>query len=792
MSENFLEKITSKKFSRRTFLKWSGAVTAPVIIGSSLPSGALMDKAYAAGESDEKVTIMPTCSTFDCGGKCLIKAHVKDDVITRVTTRSNEELNEQFPIQKACVRGRSYRMFQYHPDRLKYPMKRVGKRGEGKFERISWEEAVETIASETKRITKKYGPESRFNGQSTAVTGGVFDGKQMIDRLFALTGGYVGCYHSVSFGNTAAATPYTYGTSLSGSSLDTLLDTKLLILWGHNPAETIFGHSNYYFQELKKKGVKIIVVDPRYSETVAAYADEWIPLLPTTDNALMDAMLYVIINENLHDQAFIDRYCLGFDETNMPEGVPANESLVAYLFGQKDGIPKTPEWAEKICKVPADKIRQFAIEYGSTKPAALMQGWGPQRHYRGEQMARGSSILASVTGNVGISGGWASGFGSIERSIPATPTAIENPFPGSISVMNWVQAIEDASTLTADDGLKGVEQLEQNIKLIYNTAGNLLLSQFPDVNRTIKALEDESKVELIVVTDNFISPSSKFADIVLPETTFFERENLGWAWETGDYFIMSNKVLNQQFYEARTDYDWIAEVADKLGVGKEFTEGRSYADWIKFLYDETRVDQPDLPGYEKFKKTAVHYFKDGTRIAFKEQIDDPVNHPFETPSGKIEIFSKDLYDMNHDEIPAIPKYQPSWEGPEDTIAEKFPLQLITWKGKNRANSTFYSHPWLKEIQKQALWINPIDADKRGLKAGDKVEVFNDRGKVNILVNITQRIIPGAVGLQAGAWYLPDKNGIDQGGCANVLNAQKVTPLAKGNAHQTMLVEVKKL
>ncbi len=252
------------------------------------------------------------------------------------------------PIMRACVRGRGYRKFVYHPDRLKYPMKRVGKRGEGRFERISWDEATTLIADKLKRITQQYGPASRYVHVGTAVSGGTFSGDAMARRLLNLTGGYLEYYHSVSLGNTAAATPYTYGVAASGNSMDTLLDTKLVILWGHNPTETIFGHTNYYFQKMKQNGTRFIVVDPRYSDTVSSLADQWIPLLPTTDNALMDAMMYVIISENLHDKTFIDTYTLGFDENSMPEGVPANESLVAYLLAQKMGYTKRRNGQKKL------------------------------------------------------------------------------------------------------------------------------------------------------------------------------------------------------------------------------------------------------------------------------------------------------------------------------------------------------------------------------------------------------------------------------------------------------------
>ncbi|WP_000597077.1 DMSO/selenate family reductase complex A subunit, partial [Escherichia coli] len=568
---------------------------------------------------------------------------------------------------------------------------------------------------------------------------------------------------------------------------------KLVILWGHNPTETIFGHTNYYFQKMKQNGTRFIVVDPRYSDTVSSLADQWIPLLPTTDNALMDAMMYVIISENLHDKTFIDTYTLGFDENSMPEGVPANESLVAYLFGAKDGIHKTPEWAEKITHVPAQSIRQLARDYATTKPAALIQGWGPQRHICGERTARGSTLLASITGNVGIKGGWAAGYGgSSNRKFCVGPDMPENPVQAKISIMNWMQAADDASKVTPQDGLKGVDKLDSNIRLLFSLAGNYLANQNPDVHQAAKLLEDESKIEFIVLSDLFMTPSAKYADVLLPETSFMERWNIGETWGTASYLILSEKLIEPDF-ERRTDYDWLRDVAKKLGVEAEFSQGRDEKQWIEHIWEQTRLAMPDenLPDFATLQKTRRHLFKSAPHIAFEANIRDPQNNPFPTPSGKIEIFSKRLFDMQDPEIPALSHYVPAFEGPEDKLTAKYPLQLITWKGKNRANSTQYANPWLQEVQTQKLWLNPQDAKQRGISEGDSVKIYNDRGVSIIPVEITPRIIPGVVAMQAGAWWQPDAQGIDRGGCANVLSSTRITALAKGNSHQTMLVEVEK-
>lgn len=245
-SESLIEPLT-----RRRFIQGSSALMAvPFIATNTVASTAENPNIIPTTTlQNEGERVVSTCSSFDCGGKCDIRAHVKEGVVTRISTRPDADLDEEMPIMRACVRGRSYRKFVYHPNRLKYPMKRVGKRGEGRFERISWEEATTLIADNMQRINAQYGPASRFVSLSTGVTGGIFSGANMLRRLFNITGGFLENYHSVSNGNTMAVTPYTYGTSASGSTLDTLENTPLVILWGHNPNETIFGHTNHYFQK---------------------------------------------------------------------------------------------------------------------------------------------------------------------------------------------------------------------------------------------------------------------------------------------------------------------------------------------------------------------------------------------------------------------------------------------------------------------------------------------------------------------------------------------------------------
>lgn len=719
-------------------------------------------------------SVITTSCGHNCGGRCILKVHVSDGKVIRISTDSSQETDEYLQL-RACQRGRSCRERLYHSERLKYPLKRTGKRGEAQFERISWDEAVDIIADQLRRITEKYGPESRYINYGTGISG-VLSEREFFRRLLTLYGGgYLNYSNSYSSACTKVATPYTFGTSNTGSSRDNWLYSKLIILWGHNPAETVFGtNTSYYLKKAKEKGAKIIVIDPRYSDSAAGLADQWIPILPTTDNALMDAMIYVMIEENLYNKEFTDKYCLGFDEAHMPQDIPKGNSLKSYILGQYDGIPKTPEWAEKITRVPAGIIRSLARDYATMKPAALLQGWGPQRHAYGEQPVRGATVLAAITGNVGILGGWASGFGSYSQ-IHIASLPYKNQVTASIPVFTWSGAVNQG-----------------RIKFIASLAGNCLINQHSDINNTINILKDESKCEFILVSDEFMTSSAKFADLLLPSTNFLERVDIAVSWEYRDYAIFQNKAVEPE-YERKNGYDWMAKVASKLGIGQKFTMGKTYEDWARYIVKKTREKDPEFPTYEEFRDIGI--YKKAVKepiIAFKRQIEDFENNPFPTPSGKIEIFSQRLFAMNNPlEIPAIPKYIPSWEGPEDPLREEYPLQLIGWHSKRSTHSTLSNSCELSNVNPHELWINPADAKVRKLVSGDMALVKNRRGQLVIKVRVTDRIMCGVVAMPQGAWYKPDAKGVDQGGCINTLTKYHPTPLAKGNPQHTNLVQVEK-
>ena len=788
-----LDVLWKKQYSRRRFLKL-GATACGLTAASGL--FALDRFAFAASAENASVPdrIVRTSGSHNCGGRCVLRAHVRDNRIVRITTEEDIPDTDQEPQLRGCLRCRSYRDRLYHPDRLKYPMKRVGPRGEGKFERITWEEALDTIAAQTKRIMSQYGPDAVYVQYATGNAGRVAE-RVWMSRLLGLYGGFLSYYGSYSTAATQMATPYTFGTTATGSSRDNWAHSKLIILLGSNPGETIHGtNTAYYLKKAKQAGAKIVSIDPIYSDTAVALADRWIPIRPTTDCALLDAMAYVIITENLHDQTFLDKYCVGFDEAHLPSGIPAGQSYKSYILGDgEDKTPKTPAWAETITGVPQAAISQLAREYATMRPGALIQGYGPQRHAYGEQVVRSGTVLAALTGNIGTKGGWASGTGYQARSQFVASIPVPNPSKAKISVFCWPDAIKRGAGLDEKASVQGVKQLTANLKLMFNLGGNCLVNQHADNNGTAALLRDESLLEFLVVSEHFLTPSAKFADILLPADNMYERDDIVTPWGYGDYVLFMNKAVDTIF-ECRNGYDWISDLAGRLGIKEQFTEGRTLDDWLRYLVDETAKKNPGFYSYEEFKAKGIYRWQyPDSSIAFQKQIEDPANNPFPTPSGKIEIFSQRLWNRKQPaEIPAIPKYVKAWEGPEDPLREQFPLQCIGHHYKRRVHSIFDNTGWMEEAGPQVVWVNTRDAAARGLKDGEIVKVYNERGIIALPVKITPRIMPGVASVPQGAWWTPDDQGIDRRGSINTLTKYHPTPLAFGNATHTNLVEISKL
>ena len=757
-------------------------------------------------ESPEKI-VWSSCNV-NCGSRCPLRVHVKDGKVVRVESDNTGEDTFGTHEIRACLRGRGLRKWVYSPDRLLHPLKRVGKRGEGRFVRISWDEALDSISGKLRQVIDTYGNEAVFRIYSTGNLGGVVSARDQIDRLMNILGGQLNHYNSYSTAQIFHGMYYTYGARDCGNHLTDIANSKLVVFFGNNPAETRMsggGSIRDLVESKQKSQVRIIVIDPRHTDTAAGFADEWIPIRPGTDAALVAGLSYVLMTENLVDQDFLDRYCVGYDQTTMPQGIPPGNSYQDYILGRgPDGTAKTPVWASTITGIPSERILQLAREIGMAKPAYIAQGWGPQRHANGEQTARAICMLPILTGNVGIQGGNSGDReGPHGIAFPGIPLG-KNPVTTSIPCFLWTQAIIDHENFTdLSAGLKKKQRLETPIKFLWSFASNTLVNQHSDIANTHRILADDSLCEMIVLIDNVMTSSARYADIVLPGTSCFEESDLsyqGYAVEMGALILRQQAI--EPLGESRTLYDICAGVARRMGVEQAFTEGRSHDQWVEYMYHQCRRVQPDLPDdYQEAVGTGLFKWSRGERprVGFQAFRQNPDKSPLNTPSGKIEVFSMRLWELARswelpegDVISALPEYHETWGMPADTESRKYPLQLVGHHYKQRTHSSFGNNPWLLEAAPQSLWINPLDAKARGIVHGDVVRIYNQIGRTEVRAKVTPRIMPGVLSLPQGAWYTPDRDGIDKNGCINILTSQRPSPLAKGNPQHTNLVEVEKV
>ena len=813
--------------SRREFLKCSAALG----VSSLLPP---VNPAFSLNEtqaSQEGITqeFWGYCST-NCIGRCALQVRVKNGVINSIGT--DDTGSDQYGEHqlRACLRGRSMRKLVYSPDRLRYPLKRAGPRGDGKFVRISWDEALSFIAQRLTKTIKKYGNESVFIAYGSGVIDGALSCSLApdtpINRLMNCLGGCLGFYGTYSTGQIREGLKYLYGEWQGGSSLTTISQSKLVVFFGFNPALTHMGGAGFSYdlwKSLQSRTGKFIVIDPQYTET-AAKADEWIPLRPGTDAALAAGLAYVMISENLVDENFLHTYTQGYDAATMPPGVDESESYKAYILGQgRDKTPKTPAWAEHIAGVSRERITNLAREIAKAKPCYIAQGWGVQRQANGEQNSRAICMLPILTGNVGVAGGSNGGSPNGFKITPARLPTLRHlsRTQAEIPVFLWSEAVKNAAKMTdLSHGVRGVEKLNSDIKFIWNYAGNTLMNQHSDLNACQELLKDESKCETIVVIDHFMTPTGKMADILLPSATSFEKADFVGHYRVSEMaFLICCQPAIPPFYESKDIWDICAELSVKLGIEDVFSEGRTRDEWIEFLYQKTRnlvpngnvvheTDKADEsnnyhfelpPTFAEACKTGVFKKRLPQRVALEAFRKDPVANPLKTPSGKIEIFSTALWAIAEnwilppgEKITALPEYSAIGEGIGNNLMGKYPLQLLTPHPKQRTHSTFATIDWLQRISPQRLIMNPADAALRKIANKNLVKIFNERGEVIVEVNVSSRIMPGVVALPQGAWFDPDKNGIDRGGNANVLTSQAPSPIAKGNPQNSTLVEVEKV
>lgn len=817
---------TVENESRRAFLKSSAAIAATTLIfgGSANQARAFAYEPYPT--DDELETVVTSCA-HNCGSRHMLVAHKKGDVIVRLSTDNGTYQGDEYghdtvekPQLRGCLRGRSYRLRLYSPERLLYPMKRVGKRGEGKFKRVTWDEALSEIAERMVYLKDKYGPTALVDQSYAGASYGVLHKSDQIEGLLGRFMGMFGCRTSSwsvpSYQGTTFSSRMTYGTIQDGNEDDAFAHTKLMIMWGWNPAYTFHGGNTFYYLRMaKQRGCKFVLIDPQYTDSAAAYDAWWIPIRPNTDAAMMAGMAYHIWDNDWHDQEFIERFVQGMDKVTMPQWAAGQESFKEYIFGERDGIPKSPEWASEICGVPAEDIKKLAEMYATTKPAALKASWAPGRNAYGEQYNRMAAALQAMTGNIGILGGCAEGVGKAwhAEGVAYPYDEFANVWFAAIKSDRWAHCVlnypnvkrEEIGCWPRGDNLDG---MIPNIRGIF-WQGSDWFNQLTNINKEIEAirkLEDEGDMEsLFVCSDSTITPTGIWADFLLPIATHFERHDVALPWYKGHYYI-HRPVVIAPMGESRTDLQVYTELAYRLGFGERYNP-KATRDYFN---DPTDVDEAYLVdwwhnvqhhqgadiSWEEFKRRGVYKFVlDEPHVAFRDQIEKGV--PFQTASGKIEIFSGQLAQITDwtrtqygYPIPAIPKWIEPWESLNHEKAQEFPFHMITPHPRWRTHSIFNNIPWLRETFSQETTMNASDAEKLGIQTGDIVEVWNDRGKVVTPVYVTQRCMPGVVVLHEGAWMDIAEDGTDRSGNPDFLTKDDPSP-AGAFAYNTILCNVQK-
>ncbi len=605
------------------------------------------------------------------------------------------------------------------------------------------------------RIRKTYGPASVFAGSYGWRSSGVLHKAQtLLQRYMSMAGGYSGHLGDYSTGAAQIIMPHVVGSIEVYEQQTTypviLEHSDVVVLWGLNPINTLkIAWSSTdcagleFFHQLKKSGKTVIAIDPIRSETIEFFGDnaEWVAPHPMTDVAMMMGIAHTLVKQGKHDKAFLDKYTTGYDV------------FEAYLFGEEDGIEKSAEWASGICGVPAKQLELLADIFSKNR-TMLMSGWGMQRQQYGEQRHWMLVTLASMLGQIGLPGG---GFGlSYHYSNGGNPARDAGVLPaisaslggGSSAGNDWavsgaVQSFPVARIVEALENPgqtyhhNGHELTFPDIKMIW-WAGGANFTQHQDTNRLIRAWQ---KPELVVISEPYWTAAAKHADIVLPITTSFERNDLTMTGDYSNQHLVPMKQVVEPQGEARNDFDVFADLSELLAPGGRdvYTEGKTEMEWLYGFYKVAqqggRGSRVAMPNFSKFWEDnqlieMKWNEKNAQFVRYADFREDPVLNPLGTPSGKIEIFSKTIEGYQLEDC--LP--HPAWFEPTEYTgnAQSGELQLMTAHAAHRLHSQF-NYAKIREeyaiANREPIWIHPEDAKSRGINTGDLVRAFNNRGQV---------------------------------------------------------------
>jgi biotin/methionine sulfoxide reductase len=674
-------------------------------------------------------------------------------------------------------------------------------RGSDSFVEVSWDTALELVAGELKRVRSQYGSEAVFGGSyGWSSAGRLHHARTLTHRFLNAGGGCVNQAGNYSWGAAQFLLPHVIGTYMPVTGRVTdwksiIAHTRLFVAFGglalRNAQVTSGGAGDHstpaWVARAVDAGVDFVIVSPTRSDVPAGMRARWIPIRPNTDAAMMLGMLHTLVTADLHDKAFVQSHCTGF------------EQLAAYVVGRQDGQPKDAAWAAAICGVPADTIRDLALQASGTR-SLLTCAWSLQRAHHGEQPYWACIALAAALGQIGLpGGGFAFGHGSMNgvgNPRPDVPgpemSAGHNPTGLSIPVARIADMLLQPGQPYQ---FNGREAAYPDIEMVYWAGGNPF-HHHQDLNRLVRAWQ---KPQTVVVHDSWWTPTARRADIVLPATTTLERNDIGGS--SRDRFVMAMHQALPPQGQSRNDFDIYRELSAIAGHEAAFTENRDEAQWIRHIYDDMAGQWVragfDVPGFDSFWRKGYLELPEPARdfVLFEDFRADPVVHALKTPSGKIELYSQRIAGFGYADC--LP--HPAWLAPVEwlgaDVAKAWPLHLVTSQPADKLHSQMDAglvSVAAKIESRERIQINPQDAALRSIEALDLVRVFNDRGACMAAAVLNEDVMPGVVVMSTGAWFDPQGSRLERHGNPNVLTVDIGTSsLTQAPSALSALVQVAK-
>jgi biotin/methionine sulfoxide reductase len=660
-----------------------------------------------------------------------------------------------------------------HPSRILRPLVRRGwlndgpgssaKRGEDTFVEMDWEGALDLLAADLDRVRAEHSIESIFGGSYGWSSAGRFHHAQSQVHRFLNTalGGYVRSHETYSSGAAAVILPRVVAPldrlNRRSSTWNELAETsECVLVFGGMPLRNAMvsagGISAHIaagaLRHAKERGCEFIHVSPLRDDLPEWLGGERLAIRPATDTAIMIAIAHTLLTEQLLDRGFIDKYTTGF------------EAFADYLVGRADGQSKDAEWAASICRIDPETIRRTARSIAGRRTLVTVS-YGLQRSQYGEQPIWMAVVLAAMLGQIGLpGGGFAIGLGSI-GNVGRPPLAVPIPtLPQGRNQASGAIPVARVADMLLNPGaayqFNGEDRLYPDIKLVYWAGGNPF-HHHQDLARLAQAFR---RPETVVVHEPFFTATARFADIVLPTTITLERNDIGAA-RNDPKLIAMHKVV-EPVASARNDFDIFADLADRLGRRDAFTENRTTFEWLTHLYETTRralvgrgLEVPDFDAF--WQRGEIDLPLSTEPDLLSEFRRDPDINRLPTPSGLIEVSSDTIASFGYDDCGG----HPAWRAPDEwlggSLAERFPLQLISNQPSTRLHSQldFGSYSQNGKIAgREKLRMNPADASDRGITSGDVVRVFNDRGSCLAGVEVDGGVSRRVVQLSTGAWYDP--------------------------------------